>query len=214
MRSSRVAHGDEEISDGPSQATSRLRAPPRWPIVVLCGLVALLPLTVLGVLTAIESNVNDVGDWLPAHFAETAQYREFKEWFGSDEFVIVSWPGCNLDDPRLADLSANLRERSLVRQQHGAPPLFSRVTTGRELVEELATDRVGLSFEEAVSRLQGTLIGPDGTQTCAVVTLSDNARRDLRAALREIRAAAAEIGLPADVVHLGGPAVVNDAIDQ
>ncbi len=96
----------------------------------------------------------------------------------------------------------------------GANPLFTRVTTGRELVDELATDRAGLSFTEAVSRLQGTLIGPDGSHTCAVVTLSDDARRNLRAALGEIRAAAAEIGLPADAVHLGGPAVVNDAIDQ
>ena len=92
--------------------------------------------------------------------------------------------------------------------------LFTRVVTGRELVDELATDRAGLSFTEAVSRLQGTLIGPDGSQTCAVVTLSDDARRNLRAALGEIRAAAAEIGIPADAVHLGGPAVVNDAIDQ
>jgi uncharacterized protein len=214
MQSPRVANGHDNFSGGPRRAPSRLTAPRRWAIVVVFGLIGLLPLTVLGVLAAIKSNANDVRDWLPAHFAETAQYREFKEWFGSDEFVIVSWPGCNLDDPRLDELSANLRARSLVHQQQGAPPLFSRVTTGRELVEELATDRVGLSFEEAVSRLQGTLIGPDGTQTCAVVTLSDDARRHLRAALGEIREAAAEIGLAADAVHLGGPAVVNAAIDQ
>ena len=110
--------------------------------------------------------------------------------------------------------SANLSARSLGSQQHRTNRLFTRVTTGRELVDELATDRAGLSFEEAVSRLQGTLIGPDGSHTCAVVTLSDDARRNLRAVLGEIREAAAEIGLPADAVHLGGPAVVNDAIDQ
>ena len=141
MRSSRATHGGEEISDGPPRATNWLTAPRRWPIVVLCGLVALLPLTVLGVLTAIKSNVNDVRDWLPAHFAETIQYGEFKEWFGSDEFVIVSWPGCNLDDPRLAELAAHLRERSWAHSQHDDAPLFTRVTTGRELVDELATDR-------------------------------------------------------------------------
>jgi predicted RND superfamily exporter protein len=214
MRSPRVAHADDELSDRPRRATSWLKAPRHWAIVVLCGLVGLLPLAVLGVLTAIKSNVNDVRDWLPAHFAETAQYREFKEWFSSDEFVIVSWPGCNLDDPRLDELAANLRERSLSHQQDGAQPLFTRVTTGRELVDELATDRAGLSFDEAVSRLQGTLIGPDGSQTCAVVTLADDARRNLRAVMGEIRAAAAETGLSAHEVHLGGPAVVNDAIDQ
>jgi predicted RND superfamily exporter protein len=190
------------------------KTPPRSAIAVLCGLVGLLPLTVLGVSAAIRSNVNDVRDWLPAHFAETIQYREFREQFGSDEFVIVSWPGCNLDDERLEQLSANLSDRSLARKQHGAAPLFTRVTTGSELVEQLATNRVGLSRSQAISRLQGTIIGPDGRLTCAVITLSDEARRNVRAVLGEIRAAAAEIGLPTAAVHLGGPAVVNDAIDQ
>ena len=93
-----------------------------------------MPLTVLGVFAAIRSNVNDVRDWLPAHFAETGQYREFRERFGNDEFVVVSWPGCNLDDPRLEQLSANLSARSLAREQYDTDPLFTRVTTGRELV--------------------------------------------------------------------------------
>ncbi len=48
MRSPRVGHGDDEFSDGPHRATSWLKAPRRWAIVVLCGLVGLLPLTVLG----------------------------------------------------------------------------------------------------------------------------------------------------------------------
>ena len=214
MRSTRVGQDEDEVLDGLSPAASGRKAPRRWAIAVLCGLIALVPLTVLGVLAAIKSNVNDVRDWLPAHFAETGQYRQFKAWFGSDEFVIVSWPGCTLDDPRLEQLAANLRERSSARQQHGDPPLFTRVTTGHELVEELATERAGLSSDEAVSRLQGTLIGPDGRLTCAVVTLSDAAREDLRGVLTEIRSAAAELGLAAKEIHLGGPAVVNDAIDR
>src|SRR6185295_3400677 len=113
---------------------------------------------------------------------------------------------CNLDDPRLEKLAAKLRQRSLAHQR-GMNPLFTRVRTGSELVDELATDRVGLSHSQAVSRLQGTIIGPDGVHTCAVVTLSDDARLNLRTALEEIRAATAEIGLPAEAVHLGGPAV-------
>lgn len=194
--------------------SARPKAPPRSAIVVLCGLVGLLPLTVLGVSAAVRGNLNDVRDWLPAHFAETIQYREFREHFGSDEFVIVSWPGCDLDDERLERLSAELSARSSARKRRGGDPLFTRVTTGGELVEALAANRVGLSRSAAISRLRGTVIGPDGRHTCAVVTLSEEARRNLRAALGEIRAAAAEIGLPAAAVHLGGPAVVNDAIDR
>ncbi len=72
MRSPRVGHGDDEFSEARLRATSWLKLPRRWAIVVLCGLVGLLPLTVLGGLAAIKSNVNDVRDWLPAHFAETS----------------------------------------------------------------------------------------------------------------------------------------------
>jgi len=173
-----------------------------------------VPPAALAVRAAIKSNVNDVRDWLPAHYVETGQYRWFKERFGSEDFVVISWPGCTLDDPRVTQLTANLRERSEQHRPPGEPQLFSSVTSGPELVDELATDRVGLSRSQAISRLQGTLIGSDGRQTCAVVALSDEARTHLRTALGEIRAAAAEISLPAHDVHLGGPPVVNDAIDQ
>ncbi len=181
---------------------------------VLCAALGILPLTILGDFVAVRSNVNDVRDWLPAHFAETVQYRWFRDRFGNEDFVVVSWPGCTLDDPRLEQLTANLRERSSQHQRHGTHPLFSRVTSGRELVDELTSDRVGLTRSQVIARLRGTLIGPDGNQTCAVVTIDEAARLALRVVLDEIREAAAEIGLPGDVVHLGGPAVVNEAIDK
>jgi predicted RND superfamily exporter protein len=187
---------------------------PRWAIAVLVVLGCLLPLTAIGVRAAIRSNTNDVRDWLPAHFPETKQYAWFREQFGSEEFVVVSWPGCDLNDPRLEQLSAKLTERSAASELQGNSPLFTRVTTGREMLDDLTTPRFGLTRSQARSRLQGTLIGPDGKQTCAVVTLSEQARRHLCTMLNEIRAAAVAIGIPAESVHLGGPSVVNDAIDR
>ncbi len=187
---------------------------PRWAIAVLVVLGCLVPLAAIGVRAAIRSNTNDVRDWLPAHFPETKQYAWFREQFGSEEFVVVSWPGCDLDDPRLEQLSAKLTERSAASELQGNSPLFTRVTTGREMLDDLTTPRFGLTRSQARSRLQGTLIGPDGKQTCAVVTLSEQARRHLRTMLNEIRAAAVAIGIPAESVHLGGPSVVNDAIDR
>ena len=200
--------------DSPPPTKARPHLHRRWAIVVLCAALGFLPLTILGDFVAVRSNVNDVRDWLPAHFPETAQYRWFRERFSSEDFVVVSWPGCTLDDPRLENLSDNLRQRSAQHLLHGGYPLFSRVTSGSELVDELASDRVGLSRSQVIARLRGTMIGPDGRQTCAVVTIDDGARLKLRLVLDEIRAAAAEIGLPKDAVHLGGPAVVNDAIDK
>ena len=117
--------------DGPLPTTATLKRPPLWAISVVCALVLLLPPTILAVRAAIRSNVNDVRDWLPAHFAETAQYRWFIERFGNQELVVVSWPGCTLDDPRLEQLSANLTRRSLASESQGNPPLFTRVTTAQ-----------------------------------------------------------------------------------
>jgi len=173
----------------------------------------LLPLTLLGVRTAIRSNANDVRDWLPAHYAETQQYRWFNEQFGSEDFVVVSWPGCTLADERLDKLAERLRQRSTLSEQRGNGPLFRRVMTGRELVDQLTTEPVNLSRERVISRLKGTIVGPDGEQTCAVLTLSDESRLALKPMLREVREAAVDVGLPVDDVHLGGPPVVNAAID-
>ena len=183
-------------------------------IVVLIVALALFPLTILGVVTAIRSNANDVRDWLPAHYDETRQYDWFHEQFGGEDFVIVSWPGCTLDDPRLDRVAEGLEARNEASEKRGDGSLFRRVTTGRELLERLTSDPVDLDPQSVVARLKGTLVGPDGKQTCAVVTLRDRAQTGLHATLAEIRAAAADVGLDAADVHLGGPAVVNAAIDE
>src|SRR5262245_58686784 len=59
-----------------------------------------LPLVGIGARQAVKSNANDVRDWLPAHYAETTQFRWFTEHFGSEDFVLVSWTGCTLADER------------------------------------------------------------------------------------------------------------------
>ncbi|MFN7334039.1 MAG: hypothetical protein ACK5TC_03170, partial [bacterium] len=82
-------------------------------------MVCLLPLTILAARIAIRSNVNDVRDWLPAHYSETVQYEWFRTRFGSEEFVIVSWPGCTLEDARLKQLSSILAERSRSEESLG-----------------------------------------------------------------------------------------------
>ncbi|MFO0912411.1 MAG: MMPL family transporter [Pirellulales bacterium] len=191
-----------------------LASPQRRAWLVLAIGLLLLPVTMVLVRAAIRSNLNDVSDWLPAHYIETSQYRWFKERFGREDFVVVSWPGCTLDDPRMDIVARRLRERSTQAAAQGGAELFIRVTTGRDLIDELTSDRIGLSEQQAVHRLQGTVVGPDGRQTCVVVALDDTHGPRLREVLHEIRAAAVDSGLESGEVHLGGPPVVNDAINQ
>jgi uncharacterized protein len=174
----------------------------------------LLPLTGVGVRLAIRSNANDVRDWLPAHYSETRDYRGFREQFGSEDFVVISWPGCTLDDERLERLAERLRQRCALAEQRGEAGPFRRVTTGSRLVAQMTAEPVALQPDTVIEKLRGTIIGPDNRQTCAVVTLNDDVRRNLHAALAEIRAAAADIGLEDQAIRLGGPPVVNAAIDR
>src|SRR5688572_13880131 len=176
-----------------------------WLILVVTG--ALAPLIAWQVQVALSGNSNDVRDWLPANYPETAEYREFYRRFGSEDFVAASWPGCTLDDPRLEQFAERLRIPDRQR-------LFSRVFTGTELVQTLQDSPINISRAAAISRLKGSIVGPDGKATCAVVTLTDAGRRYLVAPLAEIRAAAREAGLPADALKLGGPPVVNAAMNQ
>lgn len=174
---------------------------------ILAVTIVLAPLVAWQVHLALNGNSNDVRDWLPAEYPETAEYREFLGRFGSEDFVVASWPGCTLDDPQLERFAERLRTPDRAR-------LFRRVFTGTELVQTLQESPVGLSHNSAVSRLKGSIVGPDGRATGAVVILTDEGRRYLVAPLAEIAAAGSEAGLPKGALKLGGPPVVNAAMNQ
>lgn len=170
------------------------------------------PLVVWGVLAAIRSNSNDVRDWLPAQYVETQQYRWFQQHFGEQDFIVASWPGCTLDDPRL-DAFAQRIEALSGPSGPGESRLFSRVLTGRSLLNQLTAPPIDLNREDVATRLRGSVVGPDGQQTCAVVTLREDAPARLEAALDLIEQAAAEAGVPRGEVRLGGIPVINSAIN-
>lgn len=91
-------------------------------------------------------------------------------------------------------------------------PLFKNVNTGGKLIDRMTEAPTSLTESEAAKRLQGLFVGPDGKQTCAVITLTDEGRRDLRHTLNKLFNYTDELGLPRDRVHMGGPPVDNVAI--
>jgi uncharacterized protein len=104
--------------------------------------------------------------------------------------------------------------------------LFKTVTCGPGVLNSLTNDEAGVlrnAPEEAMKRLQGTLFGPDGKQTCLFLTLSDVARNDLHQVcgramlgkpLGRLYEIASESGLTAEELRLGGPPIDNVAIDE
>ena len=85
--------------------------------------------------------------------------------------LIISWPGCTVDSPDLQLLASSLRRVDLFHSPAGEP-YIEQVVTGQEALRGLMAEPLNLKREDAVARIQGTLIGPDQKTTCAVVTLT------------------------------------------
>ncbi len=195
----------------------------RHSMAILFVIVFLLPLAIVGAMKAKTHNRNDVRGWLPIEYEETRVYRAFREQFQGEEFVLVSWEGCTLTDQRLALMARKLVPKPEERGEDDPPLMFKTVFTGPEIVERMTSEPLNLDREEAINRLTGSLVGPaknsdetlDQRQSCLVVTLSDEGRKNLhRPVNRIIEVASKECAISANVLHLGGPPVDNVAIDN
>jgi len=119
---------------------ARLQPPPvnrtffeRYSVLILAVTLLCIPLILMGSRRALRSNRNDVREWLPSHFPQTAVHRWFREHFPHEQFVVVSWEDCTLDDPRLDQMVDRLREYSADSQESASPPGKSGATSARSL---------------------------------------------------------------------------------
>jgi predicted RND superfamily exporter protein len=211
----------------------------RRSLLIVCVLVFTLPFIFAGTRRTLNSKSNDIKDWLPQAFDETAEHSWFQAHFPHEQFVLISWEGCFLHDQRLELLAKKLVPDQLDGpQDHSAAAeelsgesadepkkkrRFNSVLTGTRLVEEMMAQYEGTSYalseEEVLDRLEGSLIHRDPKtgecNTCLVVTLSEATKgRELRPTLAEIRRIAAEeCHISPEEIRLGGPPVDNVAID-
>ncbi len=177
-----------------------------WPIIVVVAV--MFPVTVWAAIMALGTNRNDVKEWLPDSFQATSEYKWFQLQFGQEMFVLASWQGCTLADPRLDEL------KKLLSPPADDAGYFKRVTTGPDLVAQLTSPPLNLTREQAIDRLEGSFVGPDGKQTCAAILLSAEGNEHLRPAVAQIYdALTGPLKIPMSEVHLGGPPVDNVAID-
>ncbi len=201
----------------------------RFSVAIMAVLVFLLPLVLVGGIKAKSNNRNDVKGWLPMEYPETRAYGFFRRNFQGEEFVLVSWDGCTMADPRLELLARKLIPPPEEASRIDRPLYFKTAQTGPRAVERMGREPLNLHPEDAVARLTGALIGPppagvtagspeddlDARQTCLVLTLADLARANLHEAIDTVRTVAVEeCGIPDKSLHMGGPPVDNVSIDK
>ncbi len=179
----------------------------------------LLPIVLMGAKITLRSNRNDVKEWLPASYRETDEYRWFQKNFTNETFVLISWDGCTLDDERLKILAAKVmpdRADATAAVAPSSSKLFSKMISGRSVVDQMTAPPLNLSEAEAITRLRGSIIGPAPkvNHTCAIFTLSAAGKEAPRKAVERIQNAALESGIPKQAIHMGGPPVDNVALDK
>ncbi|MFN9592987.1 MAG: efflux RND transporter permease subunit [Pirellulaceae bacterium] len=214
----------------------------RWSWALLLVLGSLVPFAFYGAGQAVQSNVNKIEDWLPKSFRETGELGWFRQHFPTDQFILLTWEGCKLagdpeifplqeDDPRIALVAEALRGDDPTGQDEDAAlcrRYFKSVTTGRMLLDQLISNPQSLPHAEAVERLQGSLLGPDGRQTCLLLGLTEDATRELKKVLGRgqyrifrpsvppgvLRRQLTKCGINDQILRLGGPPVDNISIDE
>ena len=143
-----------------------------------------------------DSNMEDVFQWLPDSSTEREIYDEFVEQFGSDDFVVVTWPGCTLSDPRTDAFVAKLSTES-------ARQFIKESISGTQLLRRL--EERGLDREAVLQRFRGVYFSPQGNRTCVVVSLSGAGMAARKEAIGLIRRTGTEVlGSQSDRMLIGG----------
>ena len=182
--------------------------------ITLSLLAVALPLLGWGTFQSARSMFNDPTRWVPPTLPERQDYEWFVEHFELEDAVVLSWPGCTVDDPRLARLEAELRAPADPKLRATCDELFARVLTGYSAVRELTTGSADLSRSLALDRLQGTLVGKDGRTSLAVVVLTpEGARHRKRSIDTVLSAAERAVGLDRSQLFVIGLPVDGHVID-
>jgi len=155
----------------------------------------------------IQSNTEDVLQWLPDQSEARSDYDFFESKFGSDDFLIVTWKDCRLGDERLERFTDYLRS-------HDSKELIQKVTNGTEIFERLKRDS-DFSRRQILARLRGVFFGADDPEvTCALIELSELGTADRSASMKLVwEAIDSDSTLNREQVVMGGYPYIATFID-
>lgn len=149
-----------------------------------------------------------VHDWLPEGKPERIRYEKFIADFGNDQVVLISWDDCQLEDPRLIEFKTQLQSSPEFASH------FSVLESTDQLMASLTDAPLQLSDAVAKSRLNGVMIGKDGT-SAVLARVSDRGVSDQNRTIELIRIAADQTdGLGRPRLRLAGTVYEAFAVDE
>ena len=184
-------------------------------VIAVTLMVVATPPIVFGAIAAIDSMFNAPIRWISDDFPALREFHAFTDAFQVHESILISWPGCDINDSRLGDLAAEIERRRETRREEGQPALIHSVANGYDSFRELISGANAFSRRGALTRLRGILIGPDGETSAAAVALTPEGAKRRDDALALVLGAADEtVGLSRSEYRLAGPPVDGVAIDR
>ena len=148
----------------------------------------------------------DVLQWLPVHSEQSDHYDLFSRKFQSDDFMVVTWPDCRIDDPRLKAFTQTLRTSE--------SELILSITDGAEIIDQM-TDELNLTDKQVRRRLRGIVFGlEDPGLTCAFIELTREGTANRDAVMTLVSQTVESLpGLDQDEVIFGGYPYITTAIN-
>ena len=149
----------------------------------------------------------DVHEWLPEGRPERTRYEAFTKAFGSDQVVLISWDGCRVEDPRLAEYQVRLREAP------GFSDRIASLASTDQLMQQLTAPPLSLTESQVAKRFRGVMLGEDGT-AAIVAHVTTLGVLHQNATIEMIQNAADQTqGLSRNELRLAGTVVEAFAVD-
>lgn len=125
---------------------------------------------------------NNVENWLPDNDPSAQEYAWCRDHFPESEKLVLTWNCCTYDDPRLPILKGKLEGRIDVDGvRRGGLPYVDSVVHAGDILQRMVG--YGVSFEEAMRRLEGTFVGRGRLK----VRLTPAGEEDVDETVRRIR---------------------------
>jgi uncharacterized protein len=179
--------------------------------VVLLAMLVTYPLLMIAGERSLASMKNAPILWIPETFGGVQVFHDFVRRFDALEVVLVSWDGATIDDERLKRFADELRAKQAAKP---GPRNYSDVVDGYSQSRDMMGPPLELSRSGVLRRLQGFLVGPDRSTSCAIVVLTEHGSTERDQTLEMIAGAAREVGLKPDELYLAGSPIDGFAIDR
>ncbi len=201
----------EQRADNTAALESRYRR--RWFVATILML-ATRPLIGFGAHQTMHSMLTLPSRWLPESFPERRALEQFVDEFESGDSVLISWPGCSVDDPRLAEIQSAIEALRDDPDRPVEAGYFDETSSGYSALQELTRPPLSLSRDEALLRLRGALVGNDGVFSCVVIALTEKGLYERDAVLPVIlREAERVTGIDREKFLLAGAPVEGAFLD-